>query len=342
MSCPDPAGGESRQDEIALRPHVQAWRTMTGTALVVLALLFAAWAIQREWHSMLNSLRSMTAPTLLLSFACGILAIGATFPMWQALLQGLNVNLSFETGSRIFFVSQLGKYLPGSVWPIVMQIEAGRDRGATRRTMLTANLLAVALNSAVGLVVACVLLPFYDRAALAKYWWVFIIGAGLLGLVHPKVFPRFINGIMTRRGRQAPIPELHRGALLRATGWSFLCWIFLGLQLGILANVVSPHGVTTYFLATGAMSLAVCAGVLFIPAPAGAGIRDLVVVLVLSVAMKPSAALGLALITRVTLILVDLVLAGAAVGFSGWSRRCPTTLHPKSHHAQNKNSQQRQ
>jgi uncharacterized membrane protein YbhN (UPF0104 family) len=299
---------------------------MTGTILVVLALLFAAWAIQREWHPMVSSLRSMSTPTLLLSFSCGILAIGVTFPMWRALLQGLNVNLSFETGSRIFFVSQLGKYLPGSVWPIVMQVEAGHDRGATRRTMLTANLLAVALNSAVGLVVACILLPFYDRSALVKYWWMFMIGAGLLGLVHPKIFPRLINGIMTRRGHQAPIPGLHRGALLRATSWSFLCWIFLGLQLGILANVVAPHGFATYFLATGAMSLAVCTGVLFIPAPAGVGIRDLVLVLVLSVAMKSSTALGLALITRVSLILVDLVLAGAAVILSARSRRSPMTL----------------
>jgi len=29
----------------------------------------------------------------------------------------------------VFFVSQLGKYMPGSVWPIVMQMEAGRPPG---------------------------------------------------------------------------------------------------------------------------------------------------------------------------------------------------------------------
>ena len=61
----------------------------------------------------------------------------------------------------MFFVSQLGRYLPGSLWPIVMQMDAGRRRGASRKTMLAANLITVTLLSlCVGLVLAALLFPF--------------------------------------------------------------------------------------------------------------------------------------------------------------------------------------
>ena len=79
--------------------------------------------------------------------------------------------MPWGAGGRVFFVTQMGKYVPGSVWPVVMQMEAGKARGASRRTMLSANLIMLAMNCCIGLLLVCALLSAYDAQALARYWW---------------------------------------------------------------------------------------------------------------------------------------------------------------------------
>jgi hypothetical protein len=66
------------------------------------------------------------------------------------------------------------------------------------------------------------------------------------------------------------------------------------------------------------MALAIPLGVLFIPAPAGAGIRDVILVLVLSAPLGAGPALGVVIVSRVLLIIGDLLLAGIAGAMRRW------------------------
>jgi hypothetical protein len=65
-------------------------------------------------------------------------------------------------------------------------------------------------------------------------------------------------------------------------------------------------------LCVGGMALAYAAGVLFIPAPAGVGPRDLVLGYVLVGVLTHGEILAVVLASRVILILVDLLLAAVA------------------------------
>ena len=87
--------------------------------------------------------------------------------------------------------------------------------------------------------------------------------------------------------RDALGDRLDLGDTLLASAWAFGSFIALGLHVAVLALAVGGHGVTTVALAVGGMSLAIPAGVLFIPAPAGAGIRDVVLILVLRPVLDP-------------------------------------------------------
>jgi hypothetical protein len=50
-----------------------------------------------------------------------ILNVALAGMVWQTILADLGSRLRLTVAARIFFVGQLGKYLPGSVWPVVMQ-----------------------------------------------------------------------------------------------------------------------------------------------------------------------------------------------------------------------------
>jgi hypothetical protein len=60
------------------------------------------------------------------------------------------------------------------------------------------------------------------------------------------------------------------------------------------------------------MALAFSLGVLFIPAPAGAGIRDVVLTLTLTASLTSGQALAVVVASRVILIACDLTLASLA------------------------------
>jgi uncharacterized membrane protein YbhN (UPF0104 family) len=286
------------------------WRAVAGATFAVVAITLASYAIYRERGSFADALRSIGAWSMVASFVCGLLGVGATFPVWREVLSGLGVPLPWGLGSRVFFVSQLGKYVPGSVWPVLMQMEAGRARGASRRTMLAANLITLAMTCSIGLLMACALLPAYDTKALSRYWWVLLALPFLLALLHPRALPGLLDRIFSLFHRPPLNEQLDVASAARASCWSVVGWVFLGLQLGILVNGVDHRGVSAFLLATGAVALAVPLGVLFIPAPAGAGIRDVVLVLILTVMLTSGQALAVVVASRVLLIVCDLSLAG--------------------------------
>jgi glycosyltransferase 2 family protein len=300
--------------------RVSRGRAIAGAVVIVVVVVAAAVAVYREWHSFADTLRRVGAGSMILSLLAGLVGVAATFPMWREVLHGLGVTMPWGTGSRIFFTSQLGKYLPGSVWPVVMQMEAGRARGASRRTMLAANLITLVMSCTLGLIVACVLLPLYDAHALRKYWWALLALPFLVALLHPRAMPALLDRAFALIGR-APLGErLDVSSELRAAGWSLLSWLGLGAHLAVLCVALGHGGISTFLLATGGMALAFSLGVLFIPAPAGAGVRDVVLTLVLRTMFSSGQALAVVVASRVILIVCDLVLAAVAAAARTRSR----------------------
>ena len=123
--------------------------------------------------------------------------------------------------------------------------------------------------------------------------------------------------------RREPLGQrLHVRDTARASAWSLASFAAQGLHVAILALAIGGGGgFSTVLLCTGGMALAVSAGVLFIPAPAGAGVRDLLLALVLGAVLTSGESLAVVVASRVILIVADLALAAAAA-----STRRPATL----------------
>jgi uncharacterized membrane protein YbhN (UPF0104 family) len=293
-------------------PEVDRLRRVAGAVVVVIVVAAAAYAIYRDRHSFADTLRRVGPGATIASFAAGLAGIGATYPTWRQVLGGLGVKLPWGAGAKVFFVSQLGKYIPGSVWPVLLQMEAGRARGASRRSMLAGNLISLVLSCTVGLIVACLLLPLADASALAHYWWVLLALPFLVVLLYPRTMPAILDWLFGLLHR-APLGErLRPAATVQAAGWSVVSWLFLGLHIWILCAAAGHGGWSALVLCTGGTALAVTAGILFIPAPAGAGLREVVLVLVLRSILGDGPAVAVVVASRVLLVGCDLLLAAGA------------------------------
>ena len=277
------------------------------------ALVLAIVAVAHDGHQVAAAIREIGPGALVASGAAGLVGVGTVVLLWWQVLAGLDARVPLPTAVRVYFPSQLGKYLPGALWPVLAQMEFGSRRGISRRRMLSANLLALIVGLAVGLIVAAVCLPASSSQALHRYWWTLVFLPLMILLLVPRVVPGVVDRVFAMLGHEPLDARLPVGDSLRASGWSLISWLGLGLHIYLLARPFGASDSQAFLAALGGMALAVCAGILVIPAPAGAGIRDAVLVATLAPTIGTSNALAVALVSRAILIVVDLLLAGVAL-----------------------------
>ena len=121
---------------------------------------------------------------------------------------------------------------------------------------------------------------------------------------------------MLRLTRRPPLEQPLAGrAIAGALAWALISWTCYGLQIWLMAiRLGAPYG-TGALLATGGFAFAWCVGFLVVFAPAGAGVRDVVLVAILSPTLGVGNATAVALVSRVLLTVADLITAAVAAGF---------------------------
>lgn len=301
-------------------------RQIVGIGFIALIIAAVTWTIVKERHSFVATLHSVGVGGMLFSLLFGVMGVGTAWLQWRRVLVGLEVKIDARESARLFFLSQLGKYLPGSVWPVAMQVEAGRRWGVSRKSMIAAYLITLVLSVATGLAVAAVLLPFSVPAALHRFWWALVALPLIVVLALPKSLPYLLDLLLTVFRRKPLGVRLDAADTLWASGWAVFSWVGFGLHVAVLAAAVGHPSFGLVVLCIGGMALAVPAGVLFLPAPAGAGMRELVLGYVLVTVISPGQALAVVVASRVLLIVVDLILAAGAVLVAGRRPRAMETI----------------
>jgi hypothetical protein len=210
----------------------------------------------------------------------------ASAMVWRALLADLGTPLPLRPALHVFFLGQLGKYVPGSVFAVAAQMELGRDHGAPRSRVGTAGVLFLGVLVACGLLTASVVLPLTSPRALEQYRWVLLLLPVGLTALAPPVLTRLV-GLLLRLLRRAPLERpLSARGVGAAVGWALVMWAAYGVHLWLLVRPQGDASTSTagreLLLATGAYALAWTAGLLFVVAPAGAGVRELALVAALA------------------------------------------------------------
>jgi hypothetical protein len=138
------------------------------------------------------------------------------------------------------------------------------------------------------------------------------------------LWPRLLNAILdrglrlARRGRLEQ-PLSGRG-IAQIVGLYVLAWIFGGLHIWVLSASVHVGSAQLPFLSLAAFAVASTLGVLVVLAPAGAGVRDVVMVLILSPVIGVPGATAVSVLSRGILTILDVVGAGVAGVAWRWMR----------------------
>lgn len=281
---------------------------------ILAAVGFGVWAVSSQWDDVVGALAAVSPLTVALAGLVGVVYVSVTMLSWRAVMTDLGSPLSVAAASRVFFVSQVGKYLPGGVWNIVAAAEMGADHEIPRRRSVSvmAVSILVSIVTALLLAVGAVLLgPAEVRGA---YGWV----AWTLPLFLLVLLPPVLNRLLTVALRLVRRPALEQPltarGILRSALWALLGWVLAGLQVWLLATGVGmAPTVETFALAVGGYALAWTVGFLVVVVPAGVGVREAVLGALLAGQLGAGGVVVTVLLSRVVLTVADLLLGLGAM-----------------------------
>ena len=288
----------------------RTWRTWARLAMMGILVIFAVWAVAANWRGVSDALSQLLPWTVVAAVPAGFATTAVALLVWRSLLADFGHRLSLPAAGRIFFISQLGKYVPGSVWSILAQIELSRRHHIPKRTNVAVGVLAIAIAVTTGLGVAALMLPFGGGATARHYWWILLVLPVFATALHPRILGPTLNQVL-RLGRREPLPRTPSGrGLSRTVGLQVLVWLCLGLQVWLLLiGLGAPPG-PSLPVAIGGYALAYSLGQMAVGLPAGAGIREAALTIALSTVVPAPAALVVALVARAIMTMVDLTTAG--------------------------------
>jgi hypothetical protein len=292
----------------ASAPRRSRWRTVA--VLAVVAGFFVA-TLAARWNDVISLKWRLEPGLFVVATALLALSYGLVACLWGMALHRA-AGTRVLAGARIWFLSNLARYVPGNVWSYVGAVELARREGVARRTTLAVMALTQVLSVGVALLAGLPVL-LAERARLSRPALLGAVavaaGAGLAAL-----FRRQLLGLARRR-----LPGLDPTGLTPSAGtvaWLVagyaVYWAVTGLAFAALVASLYPLAPADVPVVVAAYAAAYAAGFLALLTPAGLGVREGVLVVALAPVLPAGPALVVALLSRVWMMLVELAGAGVA------------------------------
>ncbi|HZE09680.1 MAG TPA: lysylphosphatidylglycerol synthase domain-containing protein [Gemmatimonadaceae bacterium] len=285
-------------------------------------LFFAARTLARQWSTVEPRLFHIQLQWqwILVATALVLLSYLLLIEGWRRVLGAWDSQLPLGPAARIWFLSNLGKYVPGNIWSLTAMGVMARERGRSALAAAGSSVIMQTVSLATGAAIVMVT----GAKLLGKP---LLVGASVLILVAillsaPRFLPplsAWIGGLM---GREIVPPTVPPRSIWTAAVATSLSWLFYGFAFELFVRGllgVSPGEISSYI---AVYTAAYILGFISPIAPAGLGVREFTLAAFmtqLGLANEADAAL-VAIAARLWLTIVELVPSGLYVA-TGASRK---------------------
>ncbi|MBA2708760.1 MAG: flippase-like domain-containing protein [Gemmatimonadaceae bacterium] len=248
---------------------------LLGQWLLAAAIVwYAIRALQGQWRNAAARLGSLDPQWTVIGASAVIVLLTYVLLIdaWRQVVTASGDRLSFGTAARIWFVSNLGKYVPGKVWSIAAMTMMARQSSVSPVVAAGSSVLMQVVSIVTGIGVVLVTgAQALDRPRLAILAAAFL---SLLLLAMPRMMPSAAGYIARIAGREIVVPPLATSTVLLAALRSAISWIAYGVafKLFVRGLLGTAAGATTSYIAVYAASYII--GFLALFAPGGAVVRE--------------------------------------------------------------------
>jgi uncharacterized membrane protein YbhN (UPF0104 family) len=300
--------------------------------LIAATVALCAWAVVDQWHKAGPRLAHAKPVFVALAFLMIAVYYLVFILGWIRMLDAWRIRVPYQVALQAEMVSMLAKYLPGGVWtPAARAIALRRSAGVTDTPTVLASILVEAGLSAISGVIVFVVSLAWVRDVHAPLWALIPFAVLLASLLHPRVFRPLSEKILRPFGAETiePLPFPLTVLLLL-----FYCgtWLLGGIAVYfLLRSLGSDPGVSTIPFLGGVSAVGAIVAVLAVFLPSGLGAREASMYGLLLAVTTSGPALGVTLLNRLAITLVELALfATGVVSWPGWrggarEKRLPST-----------------
>lgn len=312
-------GGSSR------RWHPQ--RTLPSVVGVLLGLgglAFVAQRLRSDVDAISAGLSTASIGWMAIGIATAVGAMLGIAVAWRSVLAEFGIDRPRSDVVARYFAGEIGKYVPGGVWPVIGRAELIVRTGAPRAAAYGS--VAFSLGC-LYLAAASIVLVAMALQVGVYAWWVVLVAVGGVGLLHPRSF-RFGMTVLRRAtgadDSGSPVPgwQSSIGLVLRYTP----AWGLVAASTTCIAVALGGSADPARVMAAAVLSWIV--GFIVAPVPGGVGVRE--AAFVAACGLSPGTAAATALLARAVFVGVDASGAVLAGAWLGRRRSADRTLNPVS------------
>ncbi len=226
---------------------------------------------------------------------------------WRQVIIASGETLSFPVAARIWFVSNLGKYVPGKVWSIAAMTVMAKNESVSPMTAAGSSVLIQLVTIASGIGVVLVAgSRVVDQPLLAVLVLIVVVASVAAA---PRLLPAAARMASAVTGREIQLATIKATTVWAAALRSVISWIAYGIAFEFFVRGIlgaTAGGVSSY-IAVYAASYII--GFLALFAPGGAVIRESAMVtgmVRLGLSSRPDA-LAVAIASRLWLTVLELL-----------------------------------
>ena len=319
----------------SIAPSLARWNGRLGVIaqwlLAAAVIGFAGRELARQWRDLGPALAGLD-PSWAMVLGSGAIVVVAYLILieaWRATLRVWSEPLPFTVAARIWFVSNLGKYVPGKVWQIAAMGTMAQHARVSAATAVASSLLVNVVNIVAGFAVIAVTATGQiatavgtadgraARTAEVAVVAISVAGGAALALA-PFAIPRLAALAGRVSGRSIVVPGVPHRAVWTVAAATTGAWLLYGISFAAFAHAVTPRATGTVASYIAVYTGSYLAGYLALFAPGGVGVREAVLVLAMprfGLMSAPDAAI-VAIASRLWLTVLEIV-----PGLALWIRR---------------------
>jgi uncharacterized membrane protein YbhN (UPF0104 family) len=292
-----------------------------GYALFFVAVVvFCLVGLRGRWDDIGRAMSEISPARWTGGLALVTVGLFPTSGVWFLLMTRHGARIPLKPALVTFFVGQLGKYIPGSLWSMGAQAEMARRHDTPARVTVSAGLVFVGVNvaSAGGLGSIVALIGGVDTTVPRVLFVLAAVGGPLV--CTPPVLNR-IGAALAPASHPLRFTWADSAVAYLAMA---VTWFIYGTALSLLVGTsrsTAESGDLTLLVTTAAFSLAYVVGVVVIIAPAGVGAREASMVAILTPYVGLERSVAAALMVRVLHTIADFTVALGAWLVAGSSLR---------------------
>jgi uncharacterized membrane protein YbhN (UPF0104 family) len=259
---------------------------------------------------------SLTFQPFLLLLSTLIFTFSYLIQIWAWYLITLRLGIAISPLETLkgWCYTQFGKYLPGKIWLFIGRFYFYESRGKSRRNISvalyfeTATLIVSALLLFfIGLIFFKELKSIYDGEPV---WWLVPLALLALLSIHPLVFQKILNWVLLRLKKESISLSLSYSTILWVLLVCILAWVIggIGFYLFVESFLFLPSSQLLFL--TGSLAFSSTLGFIALFAPSGLGVREGVLVYLLSWTMPGPVAVIISVLTRIWMTLIEIGLIG--------------------------------